>query len=335
MADRDLYLPRTAAEAGQTAVLDAAAPPVDAPVRPRSPRTRPPRHRADPPRSLSRDAWQDLRRRPIFLASVVVIAFLLLVAAFPGMFTEKSPTFCDLSLSRQGPSAGAWFGYDVQGCDVYARTIYGARASILVGFFATIGIIVIGGLVGMLAGFYSGWVDSVLSRFLEIFFGIPLLLGGILVLASFPSGADTPAWMTVGKVVLALSALGWTTLARIMRSTVIQVKHADYVQAARALGCSGPRLIRRHVLPNAIAPVIVYATIILGVLVAVEATLSYLGIGLQPPVVSWGVDISNATTYMRQSPHMLLFPSAFLSMTVLAFIMLGDAVRDALDPKLR
>lgn len=314
-------------------MIDTAPPSPDVPARPRGPR--PPRHRADPPRSLSRDAWHDLRRRPLFVISAVVIVFLVAIAAFPGLFTGKSPTFCDLSLSRQGPSPDAWFGYDVQGCDVYARTVYGARASILVGFFATLGVTVVGGLVGMLAGFYGGWVDSVLSRFLEIFFGIPLLLGGILVLASFPSGADTPAWATIAKVVLALSALGWTTLARIMRSTVIQVKHADYVQAARALGCSGPRLLRRHVVPNAIAPVIVYATIVLGVLVAVEATLSYLGIGLQPPVVSWGVDISNATTYMRQSPHMLLFPSAFLSVTVLAFIMLGDAVRDAFDPKLR
>jgi oligopeptide transport system permease protein len=332
MADRDAHTPRMP-EAGRTALLDAAASPVEAPVHSAGPR--PPRHRADPPRSLSRDAWRDLRRRPIFVISAVVIVILVLIAAFPGLFAAKSPTFCDLNLSRQGPGAGAWFGYDVQGCDVYARTIHGARASILVGFLATIGIVVIGGLVGMTAGFYAGWVDSVLSRILEVFFGIPLLLGGILVLASFPSGAGTPTWLTIGKVVLALSVLGWTTLARIMRSTVIQVKHADYVQAARALGASGPRLIRRHVLPNAAAPVIVYATIVLGVLVAVEATLSYLGIGLQPPVVSWGVDISNATTYMRQSPHMLLFPSAFLSVTVLAFIMLGDAARDALDPKLR
>lgn len=332
MADRDTYQPHTAADAGQAAVLDAAAPPIE----PHGDKgSRAPRHRAERPRSLSRDAWHDLRSRPLFVISVVVIVLLVLIAAFPGLFTAKSPTYCELSLSRQGPGPGAWFGYDVQGCDVYARTLYGARASILVGFLATIGIVVIGGLVGMLAGFYGGWVDAVLSRFLEIFFGIPLLLGGILVLASFPSGAGTPAWVTIGKVVLALSLLGWTTLARIMRSTVIQVKHADYVQAARALGCSGPRLLRRHVLPNAAAPVIVYATIILGVLVALEATLSYLGIGLQQPVVSWGVDISNATTYMRQSPHMLVFPSAFLSVTVLAFIMLGDAVRDAFDPKLR
>jgi oligopeptide transport system permease protein len=289
----------------------------------------------DKPRSLTSDAWHDLRRNPIFIVSAVIIVVLVVMAAFPGVFTNKDPRFCDLNLSRQSPSADAWFGYDVQGCDVYARTIYGARASILVGLFTTLAVTIIGGLIGMIAGFYSGWVDSVLSRVLEIFFGIPLLLGGVLVLASFPSGPDTPQLVTVGKVVLALAVLAWTSLARIMRSTVIQVKHADYVSAARALGGGAARILRSHVLPNAVAPVIVYATIVFGIFIGVEATLSFLGIGLQPPVISWGVAINDASTYIRQSPHMLLFPGAFLTVTVLAFIMLGDAVRDAFDPRLR
>jgi oligopeptide transport system permease protein len=141
--------------------------------------------------------------------------------------------------------------------------------------------------------------------------------------------------VTIGKVVIALTILAWTSLARIMRSTVIQVKHADYVSAARALGGGAPRILRSHVLPNAVAPVIVYATIVLGIFIGVEATLSFLGIGLQPPVISWGVAINDASTYIRQSPHMLLFPGALLTITVLAFIMLGDAVRDAFDPRLR
>ena len=290
---------------------------------------------ADKPRSLTSDAWHDLRRNPIFIVSAVIIVVLVVMAAFPGVFTNKDPRFCDLNLSRQAPSADAWFGYDVQGCDVYARTIYGARASILVGLFTTIAVTIVGGLIGMIAGFYGGWIDSVLSRILEIFFGIPLLLGGVLVLASFPSNPGTPQLVTIGKVVLALTILAWTSLARIMRSTVIQVKHADYVSAARALGGGAPRILRSHVLPNAVAPVIVYATIVLGIFIGVEATLSFLGIGLQPPVISWGVAINDASTYIRQSPHMLLFPGALLTITVLAFIMLGDAVRDAFDPRLR
>ena len=296
-----------------------------------------PRHRAGDiqERSLGRDAWDELRRSPVFIVSAVMLTVLFLIAAFPALFTNADPTHCELQFSRQAPSGSAWFGYDVQGCDIFARTIHGAQASILVGVLTTVAVVLIGGTIGAVAGFVGGWVDSVLSRTLEIFFGVPLLLGGILVLAAFPSDTDTPQWLTLAKVVLALAVLGWPVVARIMRSTVLGVKHADYVVAARGLGASMRRILWRHVLPNAVAPVIVYATIALGVFIVAEAILSYLGIGLQPPTVSWGVDISNATDYVRQSPHLLIFPGAFLSLTVLAFIMLGDAVRDALDPKLR
>ena len=287
------------------------------------------------PRSLTSDALHDLRRNPVFIISAVIIVILVVMATFPGLFTNKDPSFCDLNLSRQGPSADAWFGYDVQGCDVYARTIYGARASILVGLVTTTAVIIIGGLLGMIAGFYGGLTDGVLSRIIDIFFGIPLLLGGILVLTSFPSDQQTPELWTITKVSLALAILAWTSLARIMRSTVIQVKQADYVNAARALGGGAPRILRKHVVPNALAPTIVYATIVFGIFIATEATLSYLGIGLVPPVISWGVAINSASNFIRQSPHMLLFPGMFLCLTVLAFIMMGDAVRDAFDPRLR
>jgi oligopeptide transport system permease protein len=287
------------------------------------------------PRSLTSDALRDLRRNPIFIISAVIIVILVVMAAFPGLFTSKDPRFCDLNLTRQGPSADAWFGYDVQGCDVYARTIYGARASILVGLVTTTAVVIIGGLLGMVAGFYGGKTDSIVSRVTDIFFGIPLLLGGILVLTSFPSTQATPQLVTISKVSLALAILAWTSLARIMRSTVIQVKQADYVNAARALGGGAPRILRKHVVPNALAPTIVYGTIVFGIFIATEATLSYLGIGLVPPVISWGVAINAASDFVRQSPHMLLFPGLFLCITVLAFIMMGDAVRDAFDPRLR
>ncbi|PSL01830.1 oligopeptide transport system permease protein [Haloactinopolyspora alba] len=286
-------------------------------------------------RSLAGDAWRDLRRNPVFLISSGIVLVLIVMAAFPSLFTNADPRYCNLQFSRQAPGDGSLLGYDLQGCDIYARTVYGARASILVGVFATVVVCVVGSLIGMFAGFYGRWVDALLSRFTDIFFAIPLLLGAIIVLATFPSGQGTAEWVTIAKVVLALGVLGWTSVTRIMRSTVIQVKQADYVQAARALGGGTRRILMRHVLPNAMAPVIVYATITLGVFIGVEATLSFLGIGLQPPVISWGIAINSAQDYVRQSPHMLLIPSAFLSVTVLAFIMLGDAVRDAFDPKLR
>ncbi|PZF83510.1 ABC transporter permease [Jiangella anatolica] len=286
-------------------------------------------------RTLGRDAWHDLIRKPTFIISGVLFLLFVTIAIAPSLFTSLSPTDCDLGLTRQGPSGAAWFGYDNNGCDVYTQTIYGARASIMVGVLTAIGVLIIGGITGTIAGFYGKTTDTVVSRLGDIFFGIPLLLGALIVLVSFPGDAETPELVTISKVVLALAALGWPQIMRIMRSSVLQVRSADYVQAARALGAGGTRMILKHVVPNAIAPVIVVATIAIGGYIAAEATLSFLGVGLQPPVVSWGLAISRAQDYVRTSPHMLLFPASALSLCVLAFIMLGDAIRDALDPKLR
>jgi oligopeptide transport system permease protein len=287
--------------------------------------------------SLWGHAWQELRHNPLFWISSVLIVLFVVMAIAPGLFTNTDPTAADLRLARQPPSADAWFGRDFQGYDVYARTIYGARASILVGLLTTLATLIFGSFVGIIAGFYGGWLDAVLQRFGEIFLAIPVLLGGILILYSFPNNLETPYMVVVGKVVIALAILTWPIIARLMRSSVLQAKPNDYVQAAKALGARPSRVIVSHILPNAVAPVIVVSTINLGVFIAAEATLSYLGIGLQPPAISWGLAISDGSGIglIRTAPHILLFPSIFLSLTVLAFIMLGDAVRDALDPKLR
>ena len=288
-------------------------------------------------RSLGANAWRDLRRRPMFWISLALIALFVVMAIFPQLFTSKDPTFADLTKARQSPSAEAVFGYDAQGYDVYARTVYGARASISVGILATLFSLIFGSAVGIIAGYRGGWLDSVIGRFAEIFLAIPLLLGGILFLYTFPNQIDTPFSVAVGKVALVIAILAWPTITRLMRSSVLQVKPNDYVQAARALGASPWRIISSHILPNSVASVIVVSTINLGVFIAAEASLSYLGVGLQPPVISWGNMISDASGLglIRAAPHMLLFPSLFLSLTVLSFIMLGDVVRDAIDPRLR
>ncbi|MDO5629575.1 MAG: ABC transporter permease, partial [Mobilicoccus sp.] len=252
---------------------------------------------------------------------------------FPGLFSQVDArqTFP----VRQTPSAEHWFGTDGQGYDIYARTIAGARASILVGVFTTIATTLIGGTVGILAAYYGGWVDALVSRITDVFFAIPLLLGGILFMTAFPSTQNTPYIVVVLKVVAALTILGWPALARLMRGSVLQVMPNDYIQAARALGASPWRIITKHILPNSLAPILVVATINLGVYIVVEATLSFLGIGLVPPAVSWGVAINEGLVFLQTYPHILLFPSIFLSLCVLAFIMLGDAARDAFDPKSR
>ncbi|MGL4177297.1 MAG: ABC transporter permease [Dermatophilaceae bacterium] len=284
-------------------------------------------------RSLSSDAWRAMRRNPLFWVSATMIAVFLLMAVWPSLFTSTDPTAAVLREARSRPGDGTWFGRDIQGYDIYARCIHGARASILVGMLTTLGTVLVGGFVGVISGYLGGFWDAVLSRIGDIFFAIPLLLGAIIVLVSLP---DTENYLLIVlKVVLALVVIGWPGIARLMRSSVIQIKPNDYVQAARALGASPMRVVRSHILPNALAPVIVVSTINLGAFISAEATLSFLGIGLLPPTVSWGVDISGAIVGLRTTPHMLFFPSVFLSLAVLAFILLGDVVRDALDPKNR
>ena len=225
----------------------------------------------------------------MFWISLALIVVFLVMAAFPQLFTNNDPYLADLAKAREAPSADAGFGRDGQGYDVYARTVYGARASILVGLFATLFTLVVGSLDRHHRRLPGGWVDAVLSRIGEIFLGIPLLLGGILFLYVFPSDLDTPFLIVVGKVALVLGLLGWPSIMRLMRSSVLQVKPNDYVQAARALGASPTRIIGCHILPNSLASVIVVSTINLGAYISVEATLSFLGIGLQPPAISWGI----------------------------------------------
>jgi oligopeptide transport system permease protein len=291
----------------------------------------------DKPHSLWTDAWWQMRRRPMFWISASLIALFVLMSAWPSLFTSADPRYCLLTEARRPPSAGHWFGTSIQGCDVYALTIYGARSSILVGVFATLGVTLIGSFVGLVSGYFGRWLDVVLSRVGEIFFAIPTLLGGIVILYTFPSRPGTPYFVVVGKVVLAITLLAWPSIARLMRGSVLQVLPNEYITAAKGLGAGSARVIVSHVLPNAMAAVIAVATINLGVYIALEATLSFLGIGLQPPAISWGIAISEASSmgYITSAPHMLLFPSLFLSLTVLAFIMLGEVARDALDPKLR
>ncbi|MGW2719509.1 ABC transporter permease [Streptomyces sp. NPDC001492] len=280
------------------------------------------------PRSLWSDAWRDLRRNPVFIGSALVILFLVVISLWPSLIASGNPLKCDLAKAQEGSQPGHPFGYDGQGCDVYTRTVYGTRISISVGVLATLGVALLGSVLGGLAGYFGGGWDSLMSRITDIFFAIPVVLGGLVLLSVVTSNT---IWPVIGFIVL----LGWTQVYRIARGSVITAKQNDYVQAARALGASDSRILLRHITPNAVAPVIVVSTIALGTYIALEATLSYLGVGLKPPTVSWGIDISAASPYIRNAPHMLLWPAGALAVTVLAFIMLGDAVRDALDPKLR
>ena len=258
-------------------------------------------------------AWRTLRKNPLFIISGLLIIFIVFVALFPSVLTKQNPNYCTLDNSLEPASSGHPFGFDLQGCDVYSRVVYGTRTSLSVGVFATLLVVLLGTLIGAIAGFFGGWVDAVLSRLTDIFLALPILLGAIVVLTLF----------------------GWTSVARIARGAVMEAKNLEFNTASTALGSTPIRNLFRHILPNSLAPIIVVGTTSLATYIVLEATLSFLGVGLPTTTVSWGGDISNAQSILRTDPMVLFYPSAALAITVLAFIMMGDAVKDALDPKSR
>jgi len=278
--------------------------------------------------SLWGDAWRQLRRRPLFWISAILLVTFTLMAIAPGLFAGHDPRDCLLEHSVERPSRSHWFGYDIQGCDYFARVVYGTRVSLTIGLLVVGVDVVIAIILGSIAGFYGGFWDALVSRLADIWFALPTVLAGIV----FLNVMGEPGLLQVSLVLI---FLGWPTLMRLMRSSVLAGKEADYVQAARALGASDWRILRVHILPNGIAPVIVYGTITVGIIISAEAALSFLGVGLQLPAISWGLMIDHAQERLLTSPHLLFFPGVFLSVLVLCFIILGDALRDALDPRLR
>ncbi|MDQ1083792.1 MULTISPECIES: ABC transporter permease [Microbacterium] len=285
----------------------------------------------DKPRSLWSDAWRDMRRRPTFWITSAVVFVVVLMALFPTLFTQVEPSGagCALSNSNAGPTAGHPLGFTLQGCDIYARIVWGARTSLLVGFLATAIGTIIGTIMGSIAGFYGGWLDSLLSRVGDIFFTIPYVLAAIVVMSVF-SQNRTPLVLA-----FAIGGFAWASTARVVRAEILRVRQADYITASRSLGLSRFRTLLSHALPNALAPVIVVTTITLGAAISAEATLSFLGLGLGSQVMSWGLDIGQAQSSLRVAPMALIYPSIALTVTVLAFIILGELLRDALDPKAR
>jgi oligopeptide transport system permease protein len=282
----------------------------------------------EPGASLWADARRQLIRNPIFVASFIYILIVTSMAVVPRLWTSTDPRACNVSQARLPPSSEHWFGTSIVGCDYYAHAIYGARPSLIIAVVATAGVTLLGGMLGLFAGFYGGTTDTLISRTIDIFLGIPFLLGAVVFLTVLKI-------YNVWTVALVLILLTWTVIARIMRGNVLAGKNMDFVLAARALGASNWRLMTKHILPNAVAPVVVYATILLGSFVSLEATLTFLGVGLRAPAISWGVMITQHQVYFLENPGLLLFPAALLFGTVLAFILMGDALRDALDPRLR
>lgn len=275
------------------------------------------------------DAWRDLRRNPFFVGPALVIAVFVAIAIVPQVFARGvDPYDCQLGRSLGRPTGGHWFGFDLQGCDYLAKVVHGARVSMVIGLTSVLFAAVIAVFLGSLCGYYGGFLDSIVARVTDIAFAIPGVLGAIVILSVLGQRG-------LFQVTVVLVLLGWPTMLRLMRSSVLGVRELEYVQAARALGAGGTRVIFRHVLPNAITSVIVYGTTSVGIVIAAEAGLSFIGVGLQLPALSWGLMINAAQSRVIGSPHLLFFPGIFLSLVVLSFVLIGDALRDALDPRLR
>jgi peptide/nickel transport system permease protein len=261
---------------------------------------------------------------------LVFVALLVLAALFAPWIATHDVGMSDLLARYKGPSAEHWLGTDATGRDIFSRVVYGARISLRVGIVVVAVSSVVGTLVGSLAGFYGGWVDRVVSGYvLNVFLAFPGLLLAIAMVAFLGAGLN--------KLILALCIIGWVGYARVMRAQVLKVREYDFVQAARALGARDWRILLFHVLPNAVQPLIVQASLGMAGAVLSEASLSFLGLGVPPPAPSWGVMLEEARDLatLQRAPHAMLVPGVAIALTVLAFNFLGDGLREYLDPRQR
>lgn len=278
-------------------------------------------------RSLWQDAWKRLKRNPTAMFGLGLIIFLGLVALLAKWLAPYDPVSIDLMANLQPPSKAHWFGTDYFGRDILSRIIYGAQISMTVGFVVQFISLVIGVALGAVAGYFGGKVDNIIMRFTDIVMSFPDLLFIIGVRVALGPG--------IWNVFLAMSVVGWTGKARIVRGQILAVREMEYIEAARALGAKHFKIIWKHILPNTMAPMIVSVTMGVAGAIMSEAGLSFLGLGVQEPIPSWGSIINEGLSYLRVAPWYTLFPGIAIALTVLGFNLLGDGLRDALDPRLK
>ena len=279
----------------------------------------------EPGSSLWRDAWHRLAKNRMAVASAIILLLIVLAAFLGPQFSGQSYETQDLRLGATSPSADHWLGTDTLGRDLLVRILYGGQISISVGLCATAVALTIGVLYGTVSGFLGGKVDAFMMRIVDIIFALPFTVFVILLMVFFGR-----------KFVLLFAAIGavqWLTMARIVRGQVQSLRHQEFIEAAEALGLSKLRIIFRHMIPNALGPIIVYATLTVPSVMLLEAFLSFLGLGVQPPMSSWGVLIKEGADSMEEFPWLLIYPGLFLAVTLFSLNFLGDGLRDALDPR--
>jgi len=288
------------------------------------------------PRTLWGDAWRRLRKNKLAIVGLVWIIIMVTVVVTADLWVPKffSDPYSPAYETLQPPSAEHPFGTDKLGRDVFSRVIYGGRISLAVGVVAVSISLVIGLILGALSGYYSGFIDSVVMRTADIFFAFPYILFAIALVAFFRASGSAFG-NSFWPVFIAIGILGWPSIARVFRSSILQVKEMEYIDAARSMGGSDRRIMFRHIMPNAVAPIIVYGTMSIGGAILAEAALSFLGMGVQPPEPSWGLMLSEAKSLMFAAPWLTIWPGLAILTTVLAFVLVGDGMRDALDVKMK
>jgi len=275
--------------------------------------------------SLWSDAWRRLRRNRMALISAAYLVLLVGVALFALVHTPYSYREVGVARPYSGPSAANWFGADILGRDVLSRLMVGAQISLIVGVGTQVLILAVGVPIGLLAGYYRGWLDTVVSFIINVFYGIPdLLVAMILLLLLGPS---------LNNIIIAIVATRWMDMTRLVRGQTLAMREREFIEAARSSGAKPAKILFGHILPNSLGPIIVQATFGVPAAILFEAFLSFLGIGVQPPTPSWGSMAADGLAAIRIAPHMVIFPSIALSLTLMAFNFLGDGLRDALDPR--
>lgn len=277
--------------------------------------------------SYYEDAIKRLKKNKFAMVSFVILVLLILMAIFAPWIAPYDPAEQDVYNIMQGPTREHLLGTDEYGRDILSRIIFGARVSLSVGIIAETIAMVVGVVMGSLAGYYGGRVDTVISRLIEIFASFPHILFALTIMFILGPG--------IINLFIAIGFVGWTSVARVIRGQIMQLKEKEYVEASIASGGSGFRIIFKHLIPNCISTIIVIATLNIPADIMYEASLSFLGLGVQPPTASWGAMINAARVFMRSAPSYSIFPGVAIMITVLSFNMLGDGLRDALDPKLK
>ena len=280
-------------------------------------------------RSQFSEVWRRLKRNKMAMLGLAILIVLALLAIFAEQIAgyETKVIAQDISNRLQGPSAEHWFGTDEFGRDIFARIIHGSRVSLVVGFISVAVSLIIGGILGAFAGYYGGVIDLVIMRVMDILLAIPSILLAITIVAAL--GTD------LVYVMIAIGISGVPGYARIVRASVMGIKDQEFVEAARAIGASNTSIIFREVIPNCLAPIIVQATLSVASAILSTASLSFIGLGVQPPAPEWGAMLSSGRSYLRDAMHLTLFPGLAIIVTILALNLLGDGLRDALDPKLK